>query len=49
MKKPQAPSAAITDTQSIKTAERARERGRDAGKKVVGRKRHLAVRSLSQD
>lgn len=38
----QSPSAAVIDSQSIK-APAARQRGFDAGKKVVGRKRHIAV------
>jgi len=36
------PSAGVIDSQSVK-APMARERGYDAGKKVVGRKRHVAV------
>ena len=36
------PSAGIIDSQSVK-APAARERGYDAGKKVTGRKRHIAV------
>src|SRR5215207_6946938 len=36
------PSAGVLDSQSVK-APMARERGYDAGKKVVGRKRHVAV------
>lgn len=40
------PTAAILDSQSIRTAEGGCERGYDAGKKITGRKRHLAVDSL---
>jgi len=36
-------SAAILDSQSVKTTEEAEERGFDAGKKVKGRKRHVVV------
>ncbi len=40
------PTAAILDSQSVKSAEEADERGYDAGKKVKGRKRHLLVDTL---
>ena len=44
-KKP-TPTVAIVDSQSVRTAEGGDERGYDAGKKITGRKRHLAVDTL---
>jgi putative transposase len=41
-----APTAAIVDSQSVKTPDQAGARGYDAGKKIKGRKRHVAVDSL---
>ncbi|QGJ70853.1 DDE transposase [Planctomycetales bacterium 10988] len=40
------PSAAILDSQSVKTTEAGGPRGYDAGKKINGRKRHLLVDTL---
>jgi putative transposase len=40
------PSAAIIDSQSVKTTEQGGLRGYDAGKRVNGRKRHLVVDTI---
>lgn len=44
-KKP-TPTAAIIDSQSVRSAQGGIDRGFDAGKKITGRKRHIAVDTL---
>lgn len=45
-RKKKAPTAATIDSQSVKMASQPGERGFDAGKKIMGRKRHLLVDTL---
>lgn len=40
------PSAAIINSQSVKSSETSDERGYDAGKKINGRKRHILVNTI---
>jgi putative transposase len=40
------PTAGIIDSQSVKTADTAEDRGYDAGKKINGRKRHILVDTI---
>lgn len=44
--KKRAPTVAIVDSQSVRTAEGGEERGYDAAKKITGRKRHVAVDTI---
>jgi len=46
VQKEASPSAAIIDSQSVKTTEAGGPRGYDAGKQVKGRKRHILVDTL---
>jgi hypothetical protein len=41
-----APTAAILDSQSVRTASQPGLRGYDAGKKITGRKRHVLVDTM---
>jgi putative transposase len=40
------PSAAVIDSQSVKTVDLKGDRGYDAGKKIKGRKRHIVVDTI---
>ena len=40
------PTYAIIDSQSVKTASSTHDKGFDGGKKIKGRKRHIAVDTL---
>lgn len=46
LRKKKAPSAAILDSQSVKVSNHGGVRGYDAGKKIMGRKRHVLVDTL---
>ena len=43
------PTYAIIDSQSVKTASSAHDKGFDGGKKIKGRKRHIAVDTFIHD
>lgn len=45
-RKKKAPTAAIIDSQSVKSSNHPGSRGYDAGKRILGRKRHLLVDTL---
>ncbi len=45
-RKKKAPTAAVIDSQSVRTARNGGARGYDAGKKIKGRKRHILVDTL---
>lgn len=45
-RKKKAPTAAIIDSQSVKSANHPGGRGYDAGKRIMGRKRHLLVDTM---